>query len=138
MGATVHETEGVSAPLQIRVYRVAPSAGQTKFIVLAPATDGTRQAFNLQVPSAWSRVDNGRYAYLLSVCQDSDGTFHGARVKYTYTSAGARQRRLPRRCQDDQAQLRMSTEPAPIAAMTDSSGAPGGTGRDAMASLIHA
>jgi len=55
----------------------------------APATGGTPQTFTISVPKTWNTVDNTRYTFTLLVCQDPSGSFHGASVTYTYTSAGA-------------------------------------------------
>jgi hypothetical protein len=56
---------------------------------LPPATDGTNQTFTISVPKTWNTLDNTRYTFTLLVCHDPNGSFHGASVKYTYTSAGA-------------------------------------------------
>ena len=82
------ETEGISAPLQLDVYRVNLATGTEQFKVLTPTTDGTRQTFTITVPGSWGSVDNGKYTYTLGVCHDPSGEFHGAQVRYTYTSAG--------------------------------------------------
>jgi hypothetical protein len=86
--ATFYETEGVSAPLELVIFRVNLATGGTKQVVLMPATDGSRQSFAVAVPKTWNTIDNATYEYMLQVCHDTDGVFHGARVKYTYTSAG--------------------------------------------------
>jgi hypothetical protein len=56
---------------------------------LPPATDGTIQTFTISVPMTWNTIDNTRYTFTPLVCQDPGGSFHGASVKYTYTSAGS-------------------------------------------------
>jgi hypothetical protein len=85
----VHETEGVSAPLGLRVYRDALATGTEKLSAVSPATNGTNQAFTIPVPLKWNTIDNTLYTFTLLVCQDASGSFHGASVKYTYTSAGS-------------------------------------------------
>ncbi len=88
MSVKFFETEGIAAPLQLDIYRVNLATGDERDKTLLPVTDGTRQAFTIAVPGTWGAVDNGTYTYMLSVCHDPAGLFHGAQVKYTYTSAG--------------------------------------------------
>jgi hypothetical protein len=84
----IHETEGVSAPLDLRVLRDTLTTGAEKVKDVPPTTDGSRQTFTISVPSKWNTIDNTLYTFSILVCQDPSGSFHGASVKYSYTSAG--------------------------------------------------
>lgn len=54
-----------------------------------PADDSeTVQAVTVNVGAANQDVKAGR-SYGVGVCPGSDGTFYGAKIKYTYTSAGS-------------------------------------------------
>jgi hypothetical protein len=88
VNATVYETEGISAPLVISIYRVNRATGAVSSAIGTPATDGSRQAHALPIPSTWAKVNNATFDYMFEVCHDPDGIFHGARIKYTYESAG--------------------------------------------------
>jgi len=86
VNATVYETEG--APLVISIYRTNRATGGTSFAIVTPTPDGSRQAHTLQIPSTWAKVNNATFDYMFEVCHGPSGIFHGARVKYTYKSAG--------------------------------------------------
>jgi hypothetical protein len=51
-------------------------------------TSGTRKALNVTISSAMNVVDNSRYTYGLGGCINSTMNFYGARIAYTYVSAG--------------------------------------------------
>jgi hypothetical protein len=89
VSVSFYETEGVAAPLDLSLFRVHLATG-AKSQPPSPVvdTDGTRQTWTLTVPKTWSPVNNAAYEYMLEVCHDGSGVFHGARVKYAYTSAG--------------------------------------------------
>ena len=89
MSVSFYETEGVGAPLDLSFFRINLATG-AKSDPPTPVVDpdGTRQTFTLTLPKTWSPVNNAKYEYMLQVCHDPDGVFHGARVRYTYTSAG--------------------------------------------------
>ena len=89
VSVAVHETEGLSSPLDLRVLRNSMTTSAEKVKDLPPATDGTNQTFTISVPKTWNTIDNTRYTFTLLVCHDPSGSFHGASVKYTYTSAGS-------------------------------------------------
>ncbi len=55
-----------------------------------PVNDaGTPAKVKRDVTGSQQNVDNNTYAYGVGVCPGSDGTFLGAKIKYTYKTAGA-------------------------------------------------
>ena len=57
---------------------------------VTPANDtNTPAKVTANVHSNQQGVDNSKYAYGVGVCPGSDGTFFGARIKYTYKTAGS-------------------------------------------------
>lgn len=51
-------------------------------------TSGALQRVSVNATQSAAIVDNQRYFYELMGCFDSNDTFHGARIAYTYTNAG--------------------------------------------------
>lgn len=86
VNATVYETEG--APLVISIYRTNRATGGTSSAIVTPTPDGSRQAHTMQIPSTWAKVNNATFDYMFEVCHGPSGIFHGARLRYTYKSAG--------------------------------------------------
>lgn len=66
---------------------VSTGLGDTLALEVDPDTSGTRKPVNV-VPSAFQVVDNQHYMYGLGICMGSTDMFHGARITYTYTTAG--------------------------------------------------
>jgi hypothetical protein len=69
--------------------QLATGTGLDLTAFATPTDDsGTVQAVTVNVPAANQGVTAGR-SYGVGVCPGSDGTFYGARIRYTYTSAGS-------------------------------------------------
>ena len=57
---------------------------------VSPTNDtGNVAHVTASVHSNQQGVDNKRFAYGVGVCPGSDGTFYGAKIKYTYKNAGS-------------------------------------------------
>ena len=59
----------------------------------APASGGLYRRASYPITGAMQTVDNARHGYYIRMCLEYDGTgnnpqYHGARITYTYTSAG--------------------------------------------------
>ena len=59
----------------------------------APASGGLYRVAGYPITGAMQTVDNARHGYYVRMCLQYDGTgetpkYHGARITYTYTSAG--------------------------------------------------
>jgi hypothetical protein len=71
------------------VNRLARGIGSRVIGPFSPIEDSdTPTSLTIDVPSNKQLVTAGR-AYWVEVCPGSDGAFFGARVKFTYTSAGS-------------------------------------------------
>jgi len=68
--------------------RQLATGGNQAFSANPSNNAGTLTSVTVAVPAVQQPVTAGR-AYGLGVCPGSDGTFFGARIKYTYTSAGS-------------------------------------------------
>lgn len=62
-----------------------------KFFATADFDDDSNlyERFTARVPDNRSEVDNKKFAYAIYVCLDPDTRFYGARIRYTYRTAGA-------------------------------------------------
>ena len=57
---------------------------------VSPLNDtGSPSSVTRNVPAANQAVNNAKYSYGIGACPGSDGVFNGARVKYTYKTAGS-------------------------------------------------
>ena len=59
----------------------------------APPSGGLYRRASYPITGALQTVDNARHVYYIRMCLQYDGTgptpqYHGARITYTYTSAG--------------------------------------------------
>jgi hypothetical protein len=69
---------------------MATSVGTDIITAPNPANDtGLPSSVTRNVGAANQNVNNSKYSYGIGVCPGSDGNFIGARVKYTYRSAGS-------------------------------------------------
>jgi hypothetical protein len=87
---TFYYKSGAASNLTAQLWRMQLSTAVPTFIAdVGPSNDaGTPTSVTDTVAAANQLVTSGR-AYGLGVCPGSDGTFYGARIKYTYTSAGS-------------------------------------------------
>jgi len=84
-------TSGAASDPVVNLVRETLANGVTNVITIPNTFDdsGTRTLSNTAIPNnALAKVNNGQYAYGFSICPGSDTTFHGARITYTYNSAG--------------------------------------------------
>jgi hypothetical protein len=69
--------------------RQLPTAESLQLAGIFPSNDaGIPTSVTVTIPAIKQPVTAGR-AYGIGMCPGSDGTLYGARVKYTYTSAGS-------------------------------------------------
>jgi hypothetical protein len=87
---TFYFKSGPSTDFHGVFWRMRLATGTPLFLagVLPHINSGTPTSATDGVPAVSQPVTAGR-AYGVYVCPGSDGTFFGARVKYTYTSAGS-------------------------------------------------
>lgn len=73
-----------------RLVRVNPATGGTKYLAtVSPADDtGVRTSVNATVPANQQLVKNGNFQFGVGACPFDGTVFHGARITYTYRSAG--------------------------------------------------
>jgi hypothetical protein len=88
---TWYHRSGPASDLEatFHVNRLARGVGSRVIGPFFPTEDSdTPTSLTRNVPSTKQRVTAGR-AYWLEACPGNDGAFFGARIKYTYTSAGS-------------------------------------------------
>jgi hypothetical protein len=86
---TFYFESGAGSDFQGELVRTRLSTGANQEFQVSPSNDaGTRATATANVPSIRQPVTSD-HAYGIGVCPGDDGTFFGARVKYTYTSAGS-------------------------------------------------
>jgi hypothetical protein len=87
---TFYYKSGAGSNLTGQLWRMQLSTAVAPFIAaVGPSNDaGTPTSVTATVAAANQLVTRGR-AYGVGVCPGSDGNFYGARIKYTYTSAGS-------------------------------------------------
>jgi hypothetical protein len=69
-----------------------PAHGSGIYVVtVSPADDDdVATEVTASIPATYRTVNNKKFAYGVGVCMDTEGTsFDGARITYTYTSAGS-------------------------------------------------
>jgi hypothetical protein len=79
------------ADIQFQLVRTNLATATADFLAVKNAHDDsfTRKSAVAAVPAALATVHNGNYRYTFVVCPGShDNIFYGARIMYTYTSAG--------------------------------------------------
>jgi hypothetical protein len=76
--------------VNVSLTRELLSSGAVDFIATKTFNDTStnRKAQAAPITAAKATVNNSLYNYGFTVCVDPGGTFHGARISYTYTSAG--------------------------------------------------
>jgi hypothetical protein len=74
----------------LELWRTKPSAGNGAMIAdkISLDTSGNLMSMTASVPSAKQAVSPD-YAYALRICEGNGDHLYGAKVKYTYTSAGS-------------------------------------------------
>jgi hypothetical protein len=76
---------------EVALWRVGLSNGGDETIFFATAHDdsNTRKALKVTPAAGTTAVNNGTYRYTFVICPTTtDNVFYGARIAYTYTSAG--------------------------------------------------
>jgi hypothetical protein len=83
-------TSGAASDPVVNLLREALVDGTTNVIIPNTFDDsGTRTQSNTAIPNnSFAKVNNAQYAYGFVICLGSDTTFHGARITYTYNTAG--------------------------------------------------
>jgi hypothetical protein len=78
------------AAFTITLFRNNPSTSASDVIADASMqADSGRKALNARVTNAGlGQVDNRFYNYSVGICQSSTSDFYGARINYTYVTAG--------------------------------------------------
>jgi hypothetical protein len=88
---TYYYQSDATSDLFAEIVRMNPAANSsTTFANASPADDSdVATSITVAVPSNRQAVNNTKYSYGLGVCPFDGTVFMGARIKYTYTSAGA-------------------------------------------------
>ncbi len=87
---TIFYQSNASSNISALMTRLALSTGipdNFLFQIISDDSDVRRRSV-FPVPAASQFVDNSAYAYALAVCIAAGTTFNGARIRYTYKTAG--------------------------------------------------
>jgi hypothetical protein len=84
-------TSNGSSIAVVNLVRETLANGTTNVITIPDTGDGsgTRTLSNTVIPNnALAKVNNAQYAYGFGICLGNGTVFHGARITYTYNTAG--------------------------------------------------